>query len=89
MTSQSDMVAEYEKLVELEKQYTERIQTCVKLLGDAFNIIAAKAGALSMDSVKEAAYYYLHSTEIEINHVLYYIRLEKSILTNQLEIETK
>ncbi|WP_025679309.1 hypothetical protein [Paenibacillus polymyxa] len=88
MTSQSDMVAEYEKLVELEEQYTERIQTCIKLLGDAFNIIAAKAGALSMDSVKEAAYY-LHSTEIELNHVLYYIRLEKSILTNKLEIETK
>ncbi|MGM1021509.1 MAG: hypothetical protein ACQEXV_13365 [Bacillota bacterium] len=41
-----------------------------------------------MDSVKEAAYY-LHSTEIELNHVLYYIRLEKSILTNQLGFETK
>ncbi|WP_405157721.1 hypothetical protein [Paenibacillus sp. FSL H8-0283] len=51
------------------------------------DIIAKQAGVLEMDTVKQAAYH-LHAMEQDLNRKLFEVRLEKSILANQMSQST-
>ncbi|MDR9747469.1 hypothetical protein P4H27_17070 [Paenibacillus taichungensis] len=51
------------------------------------DIIAKQAGVLEMDTVKQTAYH-LHSMEQDLNRKVFEVRLEKSILANQMSHST-
>ncbi|WFR65021.1 hypothetical protein P9222_13975 [Paenibacillus amylolyticus] len=86
-TNSEDLALQYAQLVEQEDDYVDQLVTCNKLILDAMDIIAKQAGVLDMDTVKQAAYH-LHSMEQDLNRKLFKVRLEKSILANQMSQST-
>ncbi|MFE6078494.1 hypothetical protein ACFVQB_29020 [Paenibacillus sp. NPDC057886] len=86
-TNSGDLVLQYAQLIELEDDYVNQLVTCNKLILDAMDIIAKQAGVLEMDTVKQAAYH-LHAMEQDLNRKLFEVRLEKSILANQMSQST-
>ncbi|CAM3019338.1 hypothetical protein HP548_26610 [Paenibacillus taichungensis] len=86
-THSEDLVSQYRQLVQQEDDYVNQLVTCKKLILDAMDIIAKQAGVLEMDTVKQAAYH-LHSMEQDLNRKLFKVRLEKSILANQMSHST-
>ncbi|MCP1186034.1 hypothetical protein [Paenibacillus sp. 1781tsa1] len=82
-TNSKDLASQYAQLVQQEDDYVNQLITCNKLIQDAMNIIAKQAGVLDMDTVKQAAYH-LHAMEQDLNRKLFKVRLEKSILANQM-----
>ncbi|GAS83410.1 hypothetical protein [Paenibacillus amylolyticus] len=86
-TNSEDLAPQYAQLIEREDDYVDQLVTCNKLILDAMDIIAKRAGALHMDTVKQAAYH-LHSMEQDLNRKLFEVRLEKSILANQMSQST-
>ncbi|WP_408892542.1 hypothetical protein [Paenibacillus taichungensis] len=86
-TNSEDLASQYTQLIEQENDYVNQLVTCNKLILDAMGIIAKQAGVLEMDTVKQAAYH-LHSMEQDLNQKLFRVRLEKSILANQMSQST-
>ncbi|PQP85057.1 hypothetical protein C0Q44_11350 [Paenibacillus sp. PCH8] len=86
-TNSEDLSSQYAKLIEQEDDYVDQLVTCNKLILDAMDIISKQAGVLDMDTVKQAAYH-LHSMEQDLNRKLFEVRLEKSILANQMSQST-
>ncbi|MCZ1265001.1 hypothetical protein SAMN05428961_105387 [Paenibacillus sp. OK060] len=86
-TDSENLASQYAQLIEQEDDYVNQLVTCNKLILDAMDIIAKQAGVLEMDTVKQAAYH-LHSMEQDLNRKLFKVRLEKSILTNQMSQST-
>ncbi|MGE6573641.1 hypothetical protein ACQKFM_01860 [Paenibacillus xylanexedens] len=86
-TNSEDLSSKYTKLIEQENDYVDQLVTCNKLILDAMDIIAKRAGVLHMDTVKQAAYH-LHAMEEDLNRKLFKVRLEKSILANQMSQST-
>jgi hypothetical protein len=86
-TNSEDLATQYTQLIEQENDYVNQLVTCNKLILDAMGIIAKQAGVLDMDTVKQAAYH-LHSMEQDLNRKLFKVRLEKSILANQMSQST-
>ncbi|WP_405170396.1 hypothetical protein MHI12_22535 [Paenibacillus sp. FSL H8-0280] len=86
-TNSEDLASEYAQLIEREDDYVDQLVTCNKLILDAMDIIAKRAGVLHMDTVKQAAYH-LHAMEQDLNRKLFEVRLEKSILANQMSQST-
>ncbi|MBR2564250.1 MAG: hypothetical protein IKE29_06475 [Paenibacillus sp.] len=82
-----DLASQYAQLVKQEDDYVDQLVTCNKLILDAMDIISKQAGVLDMDTVKQAAYH-LHSMEQDLNRKLFEVRLEKSILANQMSQST-
>lgn len=86
-TNSEDLSSQYAHLVQQEDDYVDQLVTCNKLILDAMDIIAKRAGVLPMDTVKQAAYH-LHAMEQDLNRNLFEVRLEKSILANQMSQST-
>jgi len=86
-TDSEDLSSQYAQLIQEEDDYVDQLITCNKLILDAMDIIAKQAGALEMDTVKQAAYH-LHTMEQDLNRKLFEVRLEKSILANQMSQST-
>jgi hypothetical protein len=86
-TNSEDLSSQYAQLVKEEDDYLNQLITCNKLILDAMDIIAKQAGVLDMDTVKQAAYH-LHSMEQDLNRKLFKVRLENSILANQMSQST-
>jgi hypothetical protein len=86
-TNSEDQDSQYAQLIEQENDYVDQLITCNKLILDAMDIIAKRAGVLHMDTVKQAAYH-LHAMEQDLNRKLFELRLEKSILAHQLSQST-
>ncbi|WP_336765039.1 hypothetical protein [Paenibacillus sp. USHLN196] len=86
-TNSEELSSEYAQLIEQENDYVDQLVTCNKLILDAMGIIAKQAGVLDMDTVKQAAYH-LHAMEQDLNRKLFEVRLEKSILANQMSQST-
>ncbi|MFX3646808.1 MAG: hypothetical protein ACE3K2_16655 [Paenibacillus sp.] len=86
-TDSEDLSSQYAQLNQQEDDYVDQLVTCNKLILDAMDIIAKQAGVLEMDTVKQAAYH-LHSMELDLNRKLFEVRLEKSILANQMSQST-
>ncbi|MEK4275729.1 hypothetical protein [Paenibacillus sp. FSL R7-0026] len=86
-TNSKDLASQYAQLVQQEDDYVDQLVTCNKLIMDAMDIIANRAGVLHMDTVKQAAYH-LHSLEQDLNRKLFKVRLEKSILANRMSQST-
>ncbi|PJN52331.1 hypothetical protein PAEAM_47360 [Paenibacillus sp. GM1FR] len=86
-TNSEDLASQYAQLIEREDDYVDQLVTCNKLILDAMDIIAKRAGVLHMDTVTQAAYH-LHSMEQDLNRKLFKVRLEKSILANQMSQST-
>lgn len=82
-----DLASQYAQLTQQEDDYVDQLVTCNKLLLDAMDIIAKRAGVLHMDTVKQAAYH-LHAVERDLNQKLFEVRLEKSILANRMSQST-
>ncbi|MCL6660900.1 hypothetical protein [Paenibacillus amylolyticus] len=82
-----DQASQYAQFVKQEDDYVDQLVTCNKLILDAMDIIAKRAGVLYMDTVKQAAYH-LHAMEQDLNRKLFEVRLEKSILANQMSQST-
>ncbi|WP_433921733.1 hypothetical protein [Paenibacillus taichungensis] len=86
-TNSEDIASQYARLIKQQDDYVNQLVTCKKLILDAMDIIAKQAGVLEMDTVKQAAYH-LHSMEQDLNRKLFKVRLEKSILANQMSHST-
>jgi hypothetical protein len=86
-TNSEELSSQYAQLVQQEDDYVSQLVTCNKLILDAMDIITQQAGVLEMDTVKQAAYH-LHSMEQDLNRKLFEVRLEKSILANQMSQST-
>ncbi|MEK4367086.1 hypothetical protein MHI48_23030 [Paenibacillus sp. FSL H7-0942] len=86
-TNSEDLSSQYAQHIEQEDDYVNQLVTCNKLILDAMDIIAKQAGVLEMDTVKQAAYH-LHAMEQDLNRKLFEVRLEKSILANQMSQST-
>lgn len=86
-TNSEDLSSRYAQLIEQEDDYVNQLVTCNKLILDAMDIIEKQAGVLDMDTVKQAAYH-LHAMEQDLNRKLFKVRLEKSILSNQMSQST-
>ena len=86
-TNSEELSSQYAQLIQQEDDYVDQLVTCKKLILDAMDIIAKQAGVLEMDTVKRAAYH-LHSMEQDLNRKLFKVRLEKSILANQMSKST-
>ncbi|WP_339256777.1 hypothetical protein MKZ12_22330 [Paenibacillus sp. FSL R5-0713] len=86
-TNSEDLASQYVQLVRQEGDYVDQLVTCNKLILDAMDIIARQAGVLDMETVKQAAYH-LHAMEQDLNRKLFKVRLEKSILANQMSQST-
>ncbi|WP_339236668.1 hypothetical protein MKX40_23215 [Paenibacillus sp. FSL R5-0517] len=86
-TNSEDLASQYVQLVRQEDDYVDQLVTCNKLILDAMDIIARQAGVLDMETVKQAAYH-LHAMEQDLNRKLFKVRLEKSILANQMSQST-
>ncbi|WP_413407621.1 hypothetical protein [Paenibacillus amylolyticus] len=86
-TNSEDFASQYAQLVRQEHDYVNQLVTCNKLILDAMDIIAKQAGVLDMGTVKQAAYH-LHAMEQDLNRKLFKVRLEKSILANQMSQST-
>jgi hypothetical protein len=86
-TNSEDQDSQYTQLIEQENDFVDQLITCNKLILDAMDIIAKQAGVLEMDTVKQAAYH-LHAMEQDLNRKLFEVRLEKSILANQMSQST-
>ncbi|MEK3704081.1 hypothetical protein MKY87_08090 [Paenibacillus sp. FSL R7-0198] len=86
-TNSENLALQYTQLTEQEDDYVDQLVTCNKLILDALDIIAKRAGVLHMETVKQAAYH-LHSMEQDLNRKLFKVRLEKSILANQMSQST-
>ncbi|MGN7413978.1 hypothetical protein [Paenibacillus sp. SAF-068] len=82
-TNSEDLTSQYAQLIKQEDDYVNQLVTCNKLILDAMDIIAKQAGVLDMETVKQAAYH-LHAMEQDLNRKLFKVRLEKSILANQM-----
>lgn len=86
-TNSEDLSSKYTQLIQQEDDYLNQLITCNKLILDAMDIIAKRAGVLHMDTVKQAAYH-LHAMEQDLIRKLFKVRLEKSILANQMSRST-
>ncbi|WP_338588216.1 hypothetical protein V6669_22835 [Paenibacillus sp. Y5S-9] len=86
-TNGEDQALQYAQLVQQEDDFVNQLVTCNKLILDAMDIIVMQAGMLDMDTVTQAAYH-LHSMEQDLNRKLFKVRLEKSILANQMSQST-
>ncbi|WP_340014047.1 hypothetical protein [Paenibacillus sp. FSL K6-1318] len=86
-TNSEEFSSHYAQLIQQEDDYLDQLVTCNKLILDAMDIIAKQAGVLEMDTVKQAAYH-LHAMEQDLNRKLFEVRLEKSILANQMSQST-
>lgn len=86
-TNSEDLSSRYAQLVQQEDDYVNQLVTCNKLILDAMGINAKQAGVLEMDTVKQAACH-LHAMEQDLNRKLFKVRLEKSILANQMNQST-
>ncbi|MCM3133448.1 hypothetical protein M3629_11630 [Paenibacillus polysaccharolyticus] len=86
-THGEELASQYAQLVKQEDDYVDQLVTCNKLILDAMDIIAKRAGVLHMDTVKQAAYH-LHAMEQDLNHKLFEVRLEKSILAHHMSQST-
>ncbi|PYE49673.1 hypothetical protein HUB98_09910 [Paenibacillus barcinonensis] len=86
-THSGELASQYAQLVKQEDDYVDQLVTCNKLILDAMDIIAKRAGVLHMDTVKQAAYH-LHTMEQDLNRKLFEVRLEKSILAHHMSQST-
>ncbi|MBU5353940.1 hypothetical protein KQI74_16770 [Paenibacillus barcinonensis] len=86
-THSGELASQYAQLVKQEDNYVDQLVTCNKLILDATDIIAKRAGVLHMDTVKQAAYH-LHAMEQDLNRKLFEVRLEKSILAHHMSQST-
>lgn len=86
-THGEDLASQYAQLVKQEDDYVDQLVKCNKLILDAMDIIAKRAGVLHMDTVKQAAYH-LHAMEQDLNRKLFEVRLEKSILAHHMSQST-